>query len=82
MANENKPPTGNPQSFNLRKRLTIFFILWVIIFFGYMYLRVETSVRQVPYSVFKTEVQEGKVAEIDMKGQEVVGTYKVDSGES
>lgn len=82
MANDNKIPTANPESFDLKKRLIIFFILWVIIFFGYMYLRVETSVRQVPYSVFKTEAEAGKVAEINMKGQEIVGTYKVDSGKS
>jgi cell division protease FtsH len=82
MADENKIPTANPENFDLKKRLLIFFILWVIIFFGYMYLRVETSVRQIPYSVFKTEVKEGKIVEIDLKGQEVVGKYKVDSGES
>lgn len=82
MADDNKTPTANPEAFDLKKRLIIFFILWVIIFFGYMYLRVETSVRQVPYSVFKTEVEEGKIAEIDMKGQEIIGKYKVDSGRS
>jgi cell division protease FtsH len=82
MADEKKIPTANPENFDLKKRLLIFFILWVIIFFGYMYLRVETSVRQIPYSVFKTEAGQGKVAEIDMKGQEIVGKYKVDSGKS
>jgi cell division protease FtsH len=78
MSDQNQPSTGNPESFQLRKRLLIFFILWIIISFGYVYLRVETSVKHIPYSVFKTEVQKGKVADIEMKGQEVMGKYKVD----
>jgi cell division protease FtsH len=77
MANQKKSTTGYFDQFPLWSRLLLFFALWMIISYGYVYLRIEHSVEQIPYSVFKTRVERGEVAEIEVKGQEVMGQYKV-----
>lgn len=76
--NTSTPPEPAGQS-SLWDRLLMFFILWSIITFGYMFLKVDNTIEEIPYSVFKTRVEKGQVAEIEVKGQEVKGEYRVDA---
>jgi cell division protease FtsH len=56
-------------------RLLLFFILWGIISFSYLYFSVGKRIEQIPYSVFKRQVQQGQVEKIEVKGEEVTGQY-------
>jgi cell division protease FtsH len=56
-------------------RLLLFFILWMVISYGYVNFRMATTVEHIPYSEFKTKVEGGEVAEIEVKGQKVTGRF-------
>jgi ATP-dependent Zn protease len=77
MAEQKVPGNNRLQQFSLSNRLLMFFLLWVIISAGYVFFFGKNNFpRQIPYSVFKTQVENGKVAEIAVKGQEITGQYK------
>ncbi len=79
--NTSTPPEPAGQS-PVWNRLLMFFILWSIISFGYMFLKIDNTIEEIPYSVFKTRVEKGQVSEIDLKGQEVKGQYRRDTNGS
>ncbi len=56
-------------------RLLLFFILWGVISIGYLQFTAGNRVEQISYSVFKRQVQQGQVARIEVKGEEVRGEY-------
>jgi cell division protease FtsH len=76
--NTSTPPEPAGES-PLLERLLMFFIFWGILSFGYMFLKIDKTIEEIPYSVFKTRVEKGQVAEIEVKGQEVKGEYRVDA---
>jgi cell division protease FtsH len=80
MADQNTsiPPQPTGQS-PLWDRLLMFFIFWGILSFTYMFLKIDKAIEEIPYSVFKTRVEKGQVAEIEVKGQNVKGEYRVDA---
>ncbi len=59
----------------LGARLLLFFLLWLVISYGYVYISSQRQVRHIPYSVFKTKVIEGKVAEIEVTEQTIKGQF-------
>lgn len=58
-------------------RLLLFFFLWLLITYGYIHFWSEKNVEHISYSVFKTKIINGEVAEIEVQGQEVSGRYEV-----
>ncbi|MCL7488464.1 MAG: ATP-dependent zinc metalloprotease FtsH [Desulfobulbaceae bacterium] len=56
-------------------RLALFFLIWVFISYAYMYFRPVEQVEHIPYTLFKEQVAQGQVSEIEVKGQEVSGRY-------
>ncbi len=82
MADQKKPTGGSLEQFPLWGRMLAFFILWGLISFGYVHFIMESNVEEIPYSVFKTQVEKGRIAEVEVKGQQVKGKYKVEKQDS
>ena len=59
-------------------RLLLFFVIWLLITYGYLYFWSAKTIEEIPYSIFKEKVIDGEVAEVKMKGQEVSGQYVVE----
>ncbi|KJS00957.1 MAG: cell division protein FtsH [Desulfobulbaceae bacterium BRH_c16a] len=58
-------------------RLLLFFIFWMLITYGYIHFWSEKNVEHISYSVFKSKIINGEVAEVQVQGQEVSGRYEV-----
>jgi len=82
MADQEKSKFGNFNQFSFGNRLLLFFIFWAAISFGYVYFAAESNVQQIPYSLFKSQVENGRVAEIQVKGQEITGKYQLNNSDS
>ena len=64
-------------------RLILFFVIWLFITYGYLYLWSAKQTDDLSYTEFKAKVTGGEVAEVELKGQEVTGTYREnDRGEN
>ena len=82
MADQITSKNGHPNQLPFAYRLLLFFIFWTLISFGYVYFAKENSFKQIPYSVFKSQVEKGQVAEVEVQGQEVTGKYHADKSAS
>ncbi len=83
MTDQNTPTPPEPAGQSpLADRLLMFFLFWGILSFGYMFLKIDNNIENIPYSVFKTRVEKGQIAKIEVKGQEVKGEYRVDAIEA
>ncbi|WP_425267087.1 ATP-dependent zinc metalloprotease FtsH [Desulfofustis glycolicus] len=55
--------------------MLLFFLLWLIISYGYMAFWQDRQIEEISYSHFKTDIKEDRVASIEMTGSKVVGSY-------
>jgi len=65
-----------PRQYSLWGRLAVFFIIWMIISFGFLNYRQDSRIEEISYTTFKSKVEQGLVSEILIKGQEVTGEYR------
>ncbi|MDW7772193.1 MAG: ATP-dependent zinc metalloprotease FtsH [Desulfobulbaceae bacterium] len=75
MADRKQAGKGKFEVSPLWSRLLIFFIIWLAVSYAYMNFTAPGGVEQIPYTLFKTKVRNGEIAEIEVKGQEVSGRY-------
>ena len=78
MADQRTSKNRFPNQVSFGNRLLVFFIFWALISFGYVYFTTENNIQQISYSEFKSEVEKGQIAEIEVKGHEVIGRYRAD----
>lgn len=76
MARQNYSDMQPPRQYSLWGRLAVFFIIWMIISFGFLNYRQDKSVEEISYTTFKTKVEQGQVSEIVVQGEEVTGEYR------
>ncbi len=69
------PPKSFPEKFPLWSRFLLFFVIWILISYGYMYFSSAKRVDHIPYSVFKMQINKDKVADIEISGQNIRGKY-------
>jgi len=73
---EYPPPRKNQLKQNpLWFRMMLFFAIWMLISYGYLYLRPGNQVENISYSAFKKAVASDVVAEIEVTGRKVKGQY-------
>ncbi len=79
MANEKQSPNRNDT-----KRQWISAVFWLVVggalLFSWFGMNPDGRER-IPYTQFKSDVREGKIAEVTLSGQEVTGTYKQEGEE-
>mgnify|MGYP006288741981 CR=1 FL=1 len=76
MAEENKQPQKQMPSFNWQ---TLLWILAAWLIFSYLYngfVNRQKPIETISYSVFKTEVRNGNVSKVTIRGKEVEGNYR------
>ncbi len=75
MTDEQTPKHNKLEQYPLWVRILLFFLVWMIISYGYMTFWQDRQIEEISYSQFKTEIKEDRVASIEMTGSKVVGTY-------
>ncbi len=75
MTDKQTPKPNQLEQYPIWVRMLLFFLLWMIISYGYMTFWQDRQIEEISYSQFKTDIQEDRVASIEMTGSKVVGTY-------
>lgn len=82
MADKRYRDSNYPSPGGMWARLALFFIFWILISYGYLLFTQGNRTAEIPYSQFKTEVQNGEITRVEIKGEEVNGTYRKSRAES
>jgi len=56
-------------------RILLFMVLWITISYLYAWYTSSGQMKQIPYSTFKTQLAEERIASITIRGKTVTGTY-------